>query len=73
MLLRDRYRELGYASRNDKAAWNQLYNDYRDLGGNHFKEDVDQWKDEVNSLPTIPDKDHGRRKDDLKINETQEE
>ena len=31
MLLRDRYRELGYASRNDKAAWNQLYNDYRDL------------------------------------------
>ena len=41
MLLRDRYRELGYASRN--------------------------------SLPTIPDKDHGRRKDDPKINETQEE
>lgn len=73
MLLRDRYRELGYASRNDKAAWNQLYNDYRDLGGNHFKEYVDQWKDEVNSLPTIPDKDHGRRKDDPKINEIQEE
>ena len=39
----------------------------------HFKEYVDQWKDEVNSLPTIPDKDHGRRKDDPKINETQEE
>lgn len=53
MLLRDRYREVGYATRNDKAAWNQLYNDYKELGGNHFKEYVDQWKDEVNSLPTI--------------------
>ena len=60
MLLRDRYRDLGYASRNDKAAWNQLYNDYKELGGNHFKEYVDQWKEEVNNLPTIPDVDHGK-------------
>lgn len=66
MLLRDRYRDLGYASRNDKAAWNQLYNDYKELGGNHFKEYVDQWKDEINNLPTIPDANHGRRIDDPK-------
>lgn len=72
MLLRDRYRDLGYATRNDKAAWNQLYNDYKDLGGNHFKEYVDQWKEEVNNLPTIPDMDHGRRKDDPKNKENQE-
>lgn len=71
MLLRDRYRDLGYASRNDKAAWNQLYNDYRDLGGNHFKEYVDQWKEEVNNLPTITGIDHGkgRRNEDKKENE----
>ena len=71
MLLRDRYRDLGYASRNDKAAWNQLYNDYKELGGNHFKEYVDQWKEEVNNLPTIPDVDQGkgRRNEDKKENE----
>jgi len=71
MLLRDRYRDLGYASRNDKAAWNQLYNDYKELGGNHFKEYVDQWKEEVNNLPTIPDVEHGkgRRIEDKKENE----
>lgn len=71
MLLRDRYRDLGYASRNDKAAWNQLYNDYKELGGNHFKEYVDQWKEEVNNLPTIPDVDQGkgRRIEDKKENE----
>ena len=71
MLLRDRYRDLGYATRNDKAAWNQLYNDYKELGGNHFKEYVNQWKDEIDNLPTIPDVEHGkgRRIDDKKENE----
>jgi hypothetical protein len=71
MLLRDRFRDQGYATRNDKAAWNQLYNDYKDLGGNHFREYVDQWKDEVNNLPTIPDVEHGkgRRNDDKKETE----
>ena len=50
MLLRDQFRHKGYASGNDKAAWNQLYKDYSDLGGNHFKEYVDQWKEEVNKM-----------------------
>ena len=71
MLLRDRYRDNGYASRNDKAAWNQLYNDYKALGGNHFNEYVNQWRDEVNDLPTVPDVEHGkgRRIDDKKETE----
>lgn len=56
MLLRDRHVDLGYATGSDKAAWNQLYKDYSDLGGNHFAEYVDQWKEEVNNLPTLPPK-----------------
>lgn len=62
MLLRDRFRDQGFSSPNDKAAWNQLYKDYADLGGNHFKEYVDQWKEEVNSSPNASDPTFDRRK-----------
>lgn len=61
MILRDRFRDQGFATPNDKAAWNQLYNDYADMGGNHFREYVDQWRDEVNNLPTTPSPDRDRR------------
>ena len=36
----------------DKASWMELYNTYGKLGGNHFKEYVDGWKDDVKNLPT---------------------
>lgn len=62
MLMRDRFRDQGFASGNDKAAWNQLYKDYASLGGNHFREYVDQWKEEINALPLAPDPAHDRRK-----------
>ena len=52
MILRDRFRDQGFASRNDKAAWEQLYKEYARFGGNHFKEYVNQWKDEIEELPT---------------------
>ena len=52
MILRDRFRDQGFASRNDKAAWEQLYKEYTQFGGNHFKEYVNQWRDEVEELPT---------------------
>ena len=52
MILRDRFRDQGFASRNDKAAWEQLYKEYAQFGGNHFKEYVDQWRDEVEELPS---------------------
>ena len=45
------YRQQGYVSASDKANWTEMYNTYRDLGGNHFKEYVDAWKDEVDQLP----------------------
>ena len=50
----DQYREQGYASSSDRAAWSELYKDYKDLGGNHFKEYVNEWK---RSLDTLPDRD----------------
>lgn len=50
-ILRDQYKNQGYADSGDKATWNELYDDYKDMGGNHFKEYVNIWKEEVNSLP----------------------
>lgn len=49
--LRDVYKKQGYADAGDKGIWNELYARYKDMGGNHFKEYVDQWKNEVNDLP----------------------
>ncbi len=42
--LRDKYLKQGFADVGDVATWNELYNNYSALGGNHFKE-------EINSLP----------------------
>lgn len=57
-LLRDRMKhsldeckKAGYASTSEKANWNELYNSYKRLGGNHFREYVDEWKKEMNELP----------------------
>ena len=47
----DFYKERGWASSTDKASWMELYTTYSRLGGNHFKEYIDQWKEEVNNLP----------------------
>lgn len=49
--LRDKYLKQGFADTGDKATWNELYKNYSALGGNHFKEYVDQWKTEINNLP----------------------
>lgn len=57
-LLRDRMKhtldeckKMEYASTSEKANWNELYNSYKKLGGNHFREYVDEWKKEMNQLP----------------------
>ena len=39
--LRDKYVAQGFADVGDKATWEELYNNYRSMGGNHFKEYVD--------------------------------
>ena len=52
--------EKGYATTNDKASWMELYKTYDKLGGNHFKEYVDGWKQEVKNLP--PEKKKTTRK-----------
>lgn len=50
--IRDRCKKQGFADIADKASWVELYNDYKNMGGNHFTEYVDQWKDEMEKLPT---------------------
>lgn len=47
----DFYKDRGFASSNDKANWMELYTTYGKLGGNHFREYVDQWRKELESLP----------------------
>ena len=47
----DFYKDRGWASANDKANWMELYTTYGKLGGNHFKEYVDQWRKELEGLP----------------------
>ena len=54
----DLYKRQGYASASDRAAWNELYNNYKGLGGNHFKEYVNQWKQSLDRLPTKEDEEH---------------
>lgn len=55
--LRDQYKEQGFADVGDKATWKELYDHYKKMGGNHFKDYVDQWKLEVEKLPLEPPKD----------------
>ena len=49
--LRDKYVAQGFADVGDKATWEELYNNYRSMGGNHFKEYVDSWRTDVKNLP----------------------
>lgn len=60
-LLRDRMkailddcREKGFASTSTKGNWHELYSTYKSLGGNHFKEYVDAWKEAIDGLATTP-------------------
>lgn len=52
----DYCKRQGYASASDRANWHELYNTYGNLGGNHFKEYVDAWKEEFDELPAVPPK-----------------
>ena len=51
----DMYEGQGYASASDRAAWNELFKDYKDLGGNHFREYVNEWKRSLEALPNKDD------------------
>lgn len=56
MNLHSLYKKQGWADVHQKATWNELYNNYKDLGGNHFAEYVDAYRDEIENLPTEPKK-----------------
>lgn len=47
----DKCREKGFATTTDHANWNELYTTYGRLGGNHFQEYVNSWREEMNNLP----------------------
>ena len=51
----DGYEKQGYTSSSDRAAWTELYDNYEDLGGNHFKEYVGEWKRRLEALPKKED------------------
>ena len=51
----DGYERQGYTSASDRAAWKELYDNYEDLGGNHFKEYVGEWKTRLEALPKKED------------------
>lgn len=62
-LLRDRMKcsleyckRIGYTTSTDLANWHELFNTYKRLGGDHFKEYVNAWKDEMESLPCEKEK-----------------
>ena len=48
----DSFKAQGFISRSDKINWNELYNTYAELGGNHFREFVNGWRDELEDIPT---------------------
>ena len=54
MNLHSLYKKQGWADVHQKATWNELYNNYKDLGGNHFTEYVDAYKEAIENLPTEP-------------------
>jgi len=51
---RDTYIAKGFISATEDAAWHELYTTYKKLGGNHFKEYVDAWREDIDSLPREP-------------------
>lgn len=57
----EKYKERGYASAGDRANWNELYNTYDRLGGNHFRDYVDGWKEELMNLPFKKETAHRER------------
>lgn len=52
MNLHSLYKKQGWADTHQKATWNELYNNYKDLGGNHFAEYIDAYKEAIENLPT---------------------
>lgn len=53
---RDQHVKEGYISSTDYANWSEQYNVYKELGGNHFKEYMNAWHDDIELLPREPKK-----------------
>ena len=53
MDLYKKYTKQGYADTHEKATWDELYNRYKQLGGNHFAEYIDRYKSDIEKLPDV--------------------
>lgn len=62
MELHDLYMKRGWCSTHEKATWEELFSKYKALGGNHFKEYVNVYHDDVKALPDQPVKKTTRKK-----------
>lgn len=47
----DRFIRKKYITSSELANWRHLYKTYEASGGNHFKEYVEEWKNDVENLP----------------------
>lgn len=63
---KDNFGSKGFVTAAEDASWHELYNTYKKLGGNHFKEWVDAWKEDVESLPREAPKKKTTRKKSTK-------
>ena len=56
------YTKRGWCNIHEKATWNELYNEYKNLGGNHFDEYVNSWKAAIEKLPDEKPHKNGSKK-----------
>lgn len=48
---KDKAVKQGYITSDQKSDWLEDYNTYKSLGGNHFVEKIDVWKEIIEELP----------------------
>lgn len=48
---KDKAIKQGYITTDQKSDWIEDYNTYKSLGGNHFVEKIDVWKEIIEELP----------------------
>lgn len=51
MELHEIYMNRGYCDSKERASWEELFIKYGELGGNHFKEYMDEFRKDIQHLP----------------------
>lgn len=53
---RDMYISKGFVTPTEKSLWKEELEEYRNLGGNHWKQFMSTWEEQVNNLEVKDDK-----------------